>query len=603
MMKRPHPRPTLQHPVSPHLQTFSMLQFIFNTKLVRFCFYISAADRGSWTVLFSSTQYVHPPALDMYFGKTEPRDAYLRQNFDRLSREKMPLVSRYGDYVDVFAPYLVNGRCDGYLYSGPVLETCPTPGMLRRHWKHWTGVEGSETDPDFLRYVRVALNTPVLDPQGLEGYRQLMQILARWLAGEQDSRLYDELNRLRVEVFSPRIPHPYWVDWAIGTDPFFSKPEKEVDLDPWVAEEVRIRRMPTVVAALMPLKSAGHGGNLDFLCLARHFQHECFLSAQDLEESTSRPLGDYGAIVLTSAKPGLPPAMARLEVEEKIRGLCDSLGRHLNTRIIAGIGTHFPGGGDLARSYHEAVTSLHSAVQSGKSLVPIRNISLTRTTATSLEMREAMKRISESISLSSPAKLLLARERFTQQLVQAGYSVEASRAHLVSVLNLLMDKFDWRSGLAPRLANALTKEWYGRLDSAPTLPDLLAAFRAIVDSLSRYWDKPTEASRTARFTALITEIDQFPGHTWRLAKLRQQAGVSAPTFLKWFRKTAGMPFGAYLRKARLSRAKDLLREGHLPLERIAQECGFGSACSFIQFFRKSQGMTPGCFRRSGASGH
>lgn len=586
-------RPTPSHPVPEHLRIFSIFQLLFNTYLGRVCLFVSASNRKSWTVLFPPKQNLQPYHFEEYYGKAAKRDTYLRQHFDRMSREKRPLIGRFGDYMDFFAPYLSNGRCDGFLVSGPALDQCPTPQSLRLHWKNLTGVEGSDLNPDFLHYVRLALNTPVLDQEGLEGYSRLMELLAKWLSGLELPGTIPELDRLRVDIFARKLPHPYWVDWAIGIDKFFAKPEKGYILHKWSREEMGITRMPTVVAALMPQKPEIHSGTLDILCLARRFQHESYLAAHEVPETTSRPLGDYGAIVLTSAKPGLSAVQARLEVQEKIHSLCKILDRRLRTKVLAGIGSIIPGGENLTKSYREAVTSLYAAVQTGKTMAFTETMPLQRDDMSTALMRNLIKNLSESLARSSPARLALAREHFINQLLYTGYGPEISRAYMLSVLHMLLEQFERRSNLDASTADVLGNEWFNRLDAAQTLPDLVAAFRGILDALVRYQDKPKEASVAARLEKVIADISRNPGYTWHLKTLSKRSGLSAPTFLKWFQKIGGLPFEPFLRRARLSKAKELLREGHMNLERIAQECGFGSASSFIHIFRRAEGTSQG----------
>jgi transcriptional regulator GlxA family with amidase domain len=91
---------------------------------------------------------------------------------------------------------------------------------------------------------------------------------------------------------------------------------------------------------------------------------------------------------------------------------------------------------------------------------------------------------------------------------------------------------------------------------------------------------------------VVAEISKEPGRSWHLAKLSKQIGMSAPTFSKWFQKVAGLPFGPYLKKVRLEKAGALLREENMSLERIAQECGFSSASSFVQIFKRMKGVSP-----------
>lgn len=576
-----------------HLFTLSVFEVLFDTYFGRVCLYVPAGDRSRWIVLTSTKQGLQPYRFEDYFGKTQKRDAFVQSTFDKLLKEKRPIVARFEDYLDFYTPVLSQGRCEGFLISGPFLEKCPTPEDLRRYWKNVTGVEGSELNPDFMRYVRVALDTPILDPEGVKGYGRLMELFARWITQGDDPKVAEEVEKLRREVFAPKLPHPYWVDWVIGLDKFFSKPEREKALPQWTREEMGITRFPTVVAALMPRDSQKRLGAVETLCQARAFQNECFQAARKIPETVSRFLGDYGAIVVTSAKPGLTITQARLEIREKILTLCKNLERNLHVSILAGIGSIKPENANLVQSYGEAVASLHQAVQTGKSLIFSEAGPSPRENPPASDMRLFIRALSDAMLRSSPARLAIAREKFIRHLLYTGHGQpEAPRVYLFSVLHVLLEQFERRSDLDSSAARDLGVELMGRLDSARTLPDLITAFSGALDALLRYQDKPKEASLTARLESILREINRDPGRIWRLGDLCRRAEVSTPTFLKWFRKIAGSPFGPHLRQARLTKAKDLLREGHLSLERIAQECGFSSASSFIQIFRRAYKTSP-----------
>jgi len=87
-----------------------------------------------------------------------------------------------------------------------------------------------------------------------------------------------------------------------------------------------------------------------------------------------------------------------------------------------------------------------------------------------------------------------------------------------------------------------------------------------------------------------------------LKEVCRRAGVSAPTYLKSFRQIAGLSFGPFLRGLRLEKAREMLQDGSLGLERVAQECGFSSAQSFIPIFRKAYGTSPRKYRPKSRTG-
>jgi AraC-like DNA-binding protein len=236
------------------------------------------------------------------------------------------------------------------------------------------------------------------------------------------------------------------------------------------------------------------------------------------------------------------------------------------------------------------------AVRQGKSITFSDDVPLQREIVTASDMRNLLKNFSEALARSSPERLVLARERFINRILYNGYGPEIARAYMLSILNMLMDSFEKHSGMTPLTIRHLGKELINRLDTAHTLPELVASFRGVVDALLRYQKKPHEASVASRLNSIIEEIHRDPSYAWRLSKLSKQADLSNPTFLKWFQKITGLSFGSYVRQVRLAKAKDLLREGRLTLEHIAQECGFSSSSSFIQIFRRAQGVTPGQFR-------
>jgi len=572
-------------------QTFSKFQVLFQSYIRRPCYFVNA-DVTEWWYLFTPKEHLYPSHFGNFFGKSVSHDRYMLANFNHVRKERCPLVGRFGDYLDVIVPYVEKGRFMGFLISGPILEKCLTVENLRQQWKAWTGVEGSDLDRDFLHFTRVALASPVLDSKGLESYIHLMELLVLWVNETRAPGIARELDRLRVAVFSRQLHHPYWVDYAVGIDKFFPKQGRKDVIPRWVNEEIGVSRFPTVAVALMPRKPGMNAGSLEILCQARRFQRECYLKAREWGEIACAPLGDYGAVLLTSAKPRQSPAQARLEIREKIQALCKTLEQKLQTTIVAGIGPIIPQGTNLILSYNEAVASMHSAVQAGKNILVAGTPSSPPAEMSIPKMQNLIHDLSLSMALSSPSRLARALENFTHQLLYTGYGPEITKAYMLSALYVLLEQFERRTGVGQSAARTLGSNLMGRLDSANTLPELVTAFKESISSLAHYQDNPRDASVTARLNTLLTDIQKEPQRPWRLSKLSQRAELSPPTFLKWFKKVSGQSFGHYVRKARLSKAETLLKENNLTLERIAQECGFASASTFSIIFRRAFRTSP-----------
>jgi AraC-like DNA-binding protein len=63
-----------------------------------------------------------------------------------------------------------------------------------------------------------------------------------------------------------------------------------------------------------------------------------------------------------------------------------------------------------------------------------------------------------------------------------------------------------------------------------------------------------------------------------------------------FKEYSKQNFNAYLNQLRMKKAELILKNYDLPIEHIADQCGFTSSSYFISAFKKYSGVTPGAFR-------
>ena len=104
--------------------------------------------------------------------------------------------------------------------------------------------------------------------------------------------------------------------------------------------------------------------------------------------------------------------------------------------------------------------------------------------------------------------------------------------------------------------------------------------------------------QTDRLAALMSEIIAQPEADWPVRRLADAAGMSLRTVARAFTARAGCAPGTYVLRARIARARALLETTTLPIERIAELSGFGSATSLQQNFRRQLGCTPTAYRRN-----
>jgi transcriptional regulator GlxA family with amidase domain len=81
-----------------------------------------------------------------------------------------------------------------------------------------------------------------------------------------------------------------------------------------------------------------------------------------------------------------------------------------------------------------------------------------------------------------------------------------------------------------------------------------------------------------------------------LRELAARESMSTRTFTRRFRDEVGISAVQWLTQQRVERARQLLEETELPIDRIATECGFGTAASLRQHLQSALGVSPSAYR-------
>lgn len=100
----------------------------------------------------------------------------------------------------------------------------------------------------------------------------------------------------------------------------------------------------------------------------------------------------------------------------------------------------------------------------------------------------------------------------------------------------------------------------------------------------------------ARLNGVLEYIRDHLVDDLSLASLAAQAHLSVPHFRRLFRAAMGMTVHQFVLKTRIEQARKLLSSTHMPLSRIADECGFSSPSHLTTSFRAMHAATPTEFR-------
>lgn len=113
---------------------------------------------------------------------------------------------------------------------------------------------------------------------------------------------------------------------------------------------------------------------------------------------------------------------------------------------------------------------------------------------------------------------------------------------------------------------------------------------------AQYIERPVpapEVSSTGRARAFaLAHLDR----PLTLGELAAAATMSVRTFSRRFREEVGVTPVQWLSQQRVERARQLLEETDLPVDRVADEAGFGTGASMRQHFQVALGVSPHAYR-------
>ncbi|MCV2401965.1 helix-turn-helix domain-containing protein [Marinomonas sp. C2222] len=96
-------------------------------------------------------------------------------------------------------------------------------------------------------------------------------------------------------------------------------------------------------------------------------------------------------------------------------------------------------------------------------------------------------------------------------------------------------------------------------------------------------------------------IQLDPSRQWTIEDLANKANCSPRHLVRLFKENTGITTREYLYKLRLSLAMQLLQSSSLPIEDIAEQCGFNDPRQFRRIWARQYTAPPSAYRTSAAS--
>lgn len=167
-------------------------------------------------------------------------------------------------------------------------------------------------------------------------------------------------------------------------------------------------------------------------------------------------------------------------------------------------------------------------------------------------------------------------------------------------------RFAFRDAFASACMDVLLKQAHDT--SRCNIPYVNSVIRALLLHLmASFRSEETSATDEAlvlrndssqKLDAMLDYIDANLARHLTLEGLADRARVSRAHFARRFRAVTGLSPHRYITLRRVDKARELLRNPALEINRIALDLGFGDQSHFTQVFRAATGTTPGQFRRA-----
>jgi AraC-like DNA-binding protein len=559
----------------------------------------SAWWRGPWVIIRSM-----PPAIEelfrfeRFFERAEDRQRYNGKTLEIVRRTKKPVLGTFRGYRDLFVPVVRNGQAEAVLVAGPFLQASPSAEDVLERWVALRGQAADPFDPGLSAYARAELDVQVLAPRELAAFTELIEILARALGGtaRQPGDL-ERLAELRERTFG-RLPRSRQTRALAMVDPLLGH-RSVGSLPKWGLAELGIERLPNTVIAAMPAEEPNRDKSVvDTLVAARTFQDRCEALCSGLPDTLTAPLESYGTYFLFHSPPRRNAAHRRLYVMDRARAIAQRIERDIGVRATVGIGGTIGAELGLAQCAHRAAIALQLATQQGAKLVAYDEVpGEWRGSGPSAMPAAHLERLCALFSSGMFAELEREKAEYVRAVLwESGGRTDRVRMHFEYAIDRLLATLQSHRDLDERALEDLRQRLREASAQATSSQTLATALGDALDTLVHVAGTPGQSQLKLKLARAARYIEEHCAEPLTLGQVARHVGLSRNYFCNRFRIAAGSGFADYLRRARVERAKHLLRYSSLPIARTGREAGFVSVPHFNRAFRNAAGMTPSEFR-------
>jgi AraC-like DNA-binding protein len=527
-------------------------------------------------------------------GRENERFAYNRRCVARAQRERRLVLGQHGGLNELFVPIVTGEHVRGVLVVGPFGRARPTAGDILQRWRTLTGGHGDPADPHFAHFFSVWLATLVLDRELLDAFEHYLGLLARLMAGDPAAtKLLAEADALRPRVEQARVVERIWSSAGSMVDEWasraWSSQHSRTEL-----ERLGLGSPPDHVVVGMFANRKPAPDPVDELIRRDALQRECVRLALSAGRMLSGRVGEHGVTFLASTKGKRADTRTKALLEVAHRA-ADLASRRYGTELHLGVSS-LPSSATLRQHYEAALGAAELALAREE-----RVVSWSARAGRPKHVLGAIRRKLAEVAQKRPDLLPAHFERFWEAVVhECQYRLEPVRAHLGAGTERIIEIFEGSAAFDAIALDALTVELTRAEGEAGTIEALGAAHRRAVAALAELAAAPAETDRSRRLRNALAYVDRHSSETFKVDDVARAVGLSPSRFAHVFKEEQGVPFGQYVRRVRVERAKWLLARTPLRVARVAELSGFCSQQYFGRVFRSATGMRPLDWRRRNA---
>jgi AraC-like DNA-binding protein len=506
------------------------------------------APDGQIGVLPLNPSAADPPAELVASDGAARRSRHLRELAQQAALLDRFSVAQFRGFADFVCPLTASGASGAsgqrlFLHGAHFVLEALDYGSILSMWRERSGLTTSGSEPAFIRFLNMALQRPVFDPNAMERLRRCCADLGR--------ALRDGDEELLEHGFASAVPAPGLV--------------------------LALRVLAPPAPETHPLKLRVELYRAEQAC--RSLLDEGDFGAESI----------HGGLVLRLKR---APDQARLAA--LVRELGTSLQRRFGMRVAVGAARAQRRDEDLVEL---ATAALQRALREGCDLAIAGEAARPSNAPPYSELTRALDRLTETFERVALGDGMSAADEFVRTLTAwANGRSGVMRDQLLVATAQVAKAVARRNVLSPEVADHFIDDASQRLDRAGGAPHLIEEFKQALLRLALFTTDGPSGLHCMRLDKTLEYLKEHCAESLRLPRVARRAGFSVPTFSRAFKRATGTSFARYLRGLRVARAEELLKTTHLSGERIAELCGFRNQHHLIRSFKQVRGLTPGAYR-------